>query len=859
MNLPLSTPRPVGVDLSTCDREPIHVPGSIQPFGFLVAVSPDWIVNHVSGNVADLFGAGPDALLGMPLDGLVTTQALHEIRTRVQILRGPDASERLFGLPLTAAGGRFDVAVHLSGRTIVIEAEPTVEEESSDGGALVRAMVGRLQGLVEDAAFFREAARQMRAVLGFDRVMVYRFDRDGAGEVVAEVVRAGLESYLGLRYPASDIPEQARRLYERNWLRLIADVADGAAPIVPQVAPDGRPLDLSLSTLRAVSPIHLEYLNNMGVAASLSVSILQGGRLWGLFACHHMQPRRVSLNRRTTAELLGQMFSLLLESRERSADLAREGQAREIHGRLMLKVAANASNFDNLSGFLDEVGGIVAADGVGLWVDGQAKLQGSAPSEAEFLDLVRFLNRGPMSEIYATDEIGRVYPPAQAYVDRAAGLLAIPISRAPRDYLVFFRQERLRSVTWAGDPTKPVRSGPNGDRLTPRRSFAAWRETVRGQCLPWTRADRYLAESLRVSLLEIVLRLTNAAARERKEAQERQELLVAELNHRVRNILTLVRGIVSQSQAEAATLDSFKAALNARIQALARAHDQITDESQGHASLRQLILTEAGAYLGPKADGLSASGPDVRLERQAFTTVALVVHELVTNSAKYGALSDSRGRAAVAWRVAETGDLAIDWQEQGGPAVQAPARRGFGTTLIERAVPFDLHGKAELCWRLTGLEARFVVPKRHFRLGDASKGEAAPAGDATGGAPSAPGSQALLGGTVLLVEDNMIIALDAEDEILSLGASRVEMVSDVVGALDFLDAERPSLAVLDVNLGLETSLPVADRLREMGVPFLFATGYGEKADLPAAYLETPIVKKPYAAADLRRHLPGQAA
>ncbi|MCB1884918.1 MAG: GAF domain-containing protein [Geminicoccaceae bacterium] len=846
---------PGGVDLAACDREPIHVPGAVQPFGVLVAVSPDWIVSHVSGNAADLFGADAEDLLGTPLHDLLTPQALHEVRGRVQALHGPDASERLFDLPLTASGACFDAAVHLSEGTIVIEAEPSIEERAGDGGALVRAMVGRLRGLPEDPAFFREAARQMQAVLGFDRVMVYRFDHEGAGEVVAEVARGGIESYLGLHYPASDIPSQARRLYERNWLRLIADVDGAAVPVLPETAPDGRPLDLSLSTLRAVSPIHLDYLRNMGVAASLSVSILRGGRLWGLFACHHMAPRRVSLRRRTTAELLGQMFSLLLESREREADLAREARAREVHGRLMMKVAADASSFDNLSAFLDEVGGIVASDGVGLWIDGRTSLRGSTPTEEEFLGLVRFLNRAPMSRIYATGEIGRVFAPARAYVDRAAGLLAVPISRFPRDYLVFFRQERVRSVAWAGDPAKPVRPGADGLRLTPRRSFAAWRETVRGQSLPWTRADLHLAESLRVSLLEIVLRLTNAAARERKEAHERQELLVAELNHRVRNILTLVRGIVGQTRAEAATVDAFKAALDARIQALARAHDQITDGGQGRAPLRRLVLTEAGAYLGPKADCLTASGPNVLLERQAFTTLALVVHELVTNSAKYGALSDSRGRAAVEWRVTDSGALAIDWRERGGPAVQAPKRRGFGTTLIERAVPFDLRGEAELRWRLTGLEARFVVPERHFRLGGAGD-EGATLQDDANGAPPAPRAQAPLDGTVLLVEDNMIIALDAEDEILRLGASRVEVAPDVVGALRFLDAERPGFAVLDLNLGIETSLPVAERLHEMGVPFLFATGYGDKADLPVAYKDTPIVRKPYAAADLRRHLPG---
>ncbi len=175
----------------------------------------------------------------------------------------------------------------------------------------------------------------MRALTGFDRVMVYRFDPDGSGEVIAESARSSLDPYLGLHYPASDIPKQARALYERNWLRIIADVDAAPVPVLPARDPHGRLLDLSMSSLRTVSPIHLEYLRNMGVAASLSVSILRGGKLWGLFACHHTEPRHLSLERRTGAELFGQMFSLILESREREAETAYEASSRALHDRLM--------------------------------------------------------------------------------------------------------------------------------------------------------------------------------------------------------------------------------------------------------------------------------------------------------------------------------------------------------------------------------------------------------------------------------------------------------------------------------------------------------------------------------------------
>ncbi len=432
------------IDLSSCDREPIHILGAVQGFGFLIGVSPDWIVTRASDNVATWLGQGAAALLGLPLDAILDREAIHTLRGHLQTLRGPDAVDRVFGLRLVPGGEPFDVALHRSGDTIVIEAEPSATEHLSAGN-LVRSMVTRLQQTVGFDPLCREAARQMRALTGFDRVMVYRFAADHSGEVIAEAARSGLAPYLGLHYPASDIPKQARALYARNWLRIIADVDDTGAAVLPPRDPAGQPLDLSLSTLRTVSPIHLEYLRNMGVAASLSVSILRGGRLWGLFACHHTEPRHISLERRTGAELFGQMFSWLLEARERQADAEREVRSRELHNRLLGALATGGTNLESLSDFLDDLAAILPCDGIGLWVNGEITLQGSTPTAEEFAGLVRFLNRTAASKAYATDEIGRVHEPGRDFTERAAGMLAIPVSRTPRDFLVYFRREVSRS------------------------------------------------------------------------------------------------------------------------------------------------------------------------------------------------------------------------------------------------------------------------------------------------------------------------------------------------------------------------------------------------------------------------------
>ena len=824
------------VDLADCDREPIQQLGIIQPGGFLIALSSDWNISRISANAPQWIGRPVAALLGTSLRDLVGSEAAHTIRNRLTMLRGENAIERAIGIDLFDRGQLFDVAVHLSGSRIILECEPSQDRDGAGSNTLVRAMIGRLQRTVGFTELCRGAARQLKALTGFDRVMVYKFHPDGSGEVVSEAARTGLASLLGLRYPASDIPRQARALYEKNWLRLIVDVDCEPVQILPLLDPDGEPLDLSMSMLRAVSPIHLEYLRNMGVAASMSVSILLQGKLWGLFACHHMAPRRIDFEQRMAAELFGQVFSLMLDSRERDLEVDYEAKARQLHNQVMAVVASESSAFDNVSRLIDMMTDLIPCDGIGVWVDEQATLSRSTPTRAEFLGLLQFLNRTAASSVYATSEIGRGHEPAHDFVERAAGLLAIPISRSPRDYIVFFRREVAHSVLWAGNPDKSVTLGSNGMRLTPRKSFTAWREIVRGQSTAWAASELRVAESLRITLLEVVLRLTDAAERERRNAAERQELLIAELNHRVRNILGLIHGLVAQSQSGAQSVESFASVLGGRVQALARAHDQITIQHWGPGALHALVAAEAAAYVASGSERVRRTGPDVLLQPTAFSTLALVVHELTTNSAKYGALSALHGHVDIAWRFDATGWLVMDWTEHGGPPVQAPSRRGFGTTIIERSVSHDLKGEAEMHYHLAGLRARLTIPPQFLIEGAASHPEAEPA---------APAPAGQLSGDILLVEDNIIIALDAEDMLEKLGAAHVDIVGSVDEALRLIAVSLPSFAVLDINLGGETSFALASRLRPLGVPFCFATGYGEDAALPPEHAAVPVAKKPY--------------
>ncbi|BEV00264.1 GAF domain-containing protein [Novosphingobium olei] len=832
------------VDLTNCDREPIHILGTIQPFGVLVSLDAESRVRRASANLGDFATLSAEDALGREAEEIFDAGALVALRERMQLLRGGDAVERLFGVKLFDRRTAYDVAVHFSGEEFVVEAEPA-SSNAAEAGNPMRTFTGRLRQAETTQSFLREAARQVKSLTGFDRVMVYRFDESGSGEVVAEALSPGIDSFYGLHYPASDIPAQARRLYLRNIFRVIADVTAQPVPLLSAESARGTALDQSIGLLRAVSPIHVEYLRNMGVGASLSISIIVEGRLWGLFACHHYGPRLPNLGMRTTAELFGQLFSFMLESRLRSETSEYELRARRASDRIMATVAQNPSLLNDPAWLGEVTFELIPADGVAVFLEGDVSLSGLTPTIEQCGEILDYLNAEAAGNVVTTDSIASLVPAARVHADIAAGMLAIPLSRSPRNHIVLFRAEQLRTVRWAGNPEKSVEHGPNGDRLTPRKSFEAWTRLVQGTSLPFTKAERQVAETLRNGMLEVLLRLADDAALERERAHDRQEVLIAELNHRVRNILSLIRGLISQTERSSATIEEFVFNLDGRVQALARAHDQVTRDHWGPASLIELLDVEASAYLDERREALVMKGPDMLVEPVAFTALALVFHELMTNAAKYGALSgEHTGTVLISWRRDAEGDLLLDWVESGGPPVAPPTRRGFGSVIIETSIPHDLGGEASIEYRRHGFEGHFRIPARHV-IGTGGT----PAAERPRPAPPQPDAAPLKGLKVLLAEDNMIIALDAESHLFDLGAADVLVAPTTEEALELVEQAAPDFAALDYNLGDTTSLPVAERLRERGIPFAFMTGLGDTLEIEG-FDDVPMVQKPYSASQI---------
>jgi len=473
----VTRPRVDDEALQRCADEPIAVPGAVQPHGVLLAVTePGLDVVVASANAGELFGRAVHDLAEVLDD-----DALARLRDGLD----GDLGE-VNPLRTTVAGVEVDLVLHRADGLLLTEWEPVPGAEQA-GAAWHRRLPSVLQRLSSSTTLERLAetlASDVRTLTGFDRVMVYRFDPEWNGEVIAEDRRADLEPFLGLWFPASDIPAQARALYTTNWMRLIPDSAYERVPLEPVANPlTGRPLDLSGAMLRSVSPVHLEYLANMGVASSMSVSLIDRGRLWGLISCHHYAgPHRPSYADRTAAEFLGRTASLLL--RTVVAEGEQEGVV-EVAERAAELAAAVGRTPRALGAALTEqdvtVLDLLPAGGAAVRLGGRLRLLGDTPPADRVTGLVGALLAAGAT---ATDAAAGVVPEAQDLADTASGVLAVPVGGG--DFLAWFRPETLREVTWGGNPyTSKVAQTDDGPRLSPRRSFAAWSETVRGTSRPW--------------------------------------------------------------------------------------------------------------------------------------------------------------------------------------------------------------------------------------------------------------------------------------------------------------------------------------------------------------------------------------
>ncbi len=496
-----STPAFGKADLSNCEREQIHLAGAIQPHGALLALDAETLqVRQASSNAM--------AFLDLPREPLGEHVAALPGDVADQI--APWLDRELSGIPVAVrcrvglSRGHYDCLLHRAhARIIVLEFERAERSELRSG--TLRDALERIAQASSLTALSENTAKIFRQLTGYDRVMIYRFDEAGHGEVFAESRVDELEPLLGNRYPASDIPQIARKLYERNRVRLLSDVHSEQVPLVPPRNPvTDAELDMSLCTLRSMSPIHVQYLRNMGVSGTLVASLMVGGRLWGLISCHHYEPRFVDYEMRAQCELLAEAVSTRIAALDSFVQARAELSVRRIEQHMRAATRQHgdwrAALFDSAEPLLWPLG----AAGAAMLFEGQVHTVGEVPATEHLRDLAAWLDTRPRAAIYSTASLGAEEARFGALSPILCGLLAAPISRTPGEYLLWVRPERVRTEVWGGNPNEPVIVGDDPADLSPRRSFAKWHELVRGTADPWSEADLTAANLIAGSVADVI-------------------------------------------------------------------------------------------------------------------------------------------------------------------------------------------------------------------------------------------------------------------------------------------------------------------------------------------------------------------
>ncbi len=523
------------VDLSNCDREQVQYSGAVQPHGALLVLSePELRIVQASANTASLLGApSAAALQGGELEPVFGEAQARALRDR--LARDPAALDNgpMHVLRAELPGGLFDAFAHRVDGVIILELERGAPEAAAPLLHLysdLQAAIAQLQATASLQAFFDLAVQQIRRFTGYDRVMAYKFLEDSSGQVIAEAKAGELESFLGLRYPSSDVPAPARRLFALKWLRHLPDTGYEPVPLVPEMNPvTGGPLDMSRALLRSVSVMYTGYLRNMGVGGATVMPLMKEGQLWGLVSCQHNTPRHLPHEVRMATEFLAHMLSLLMAAKDNVETYEYRLRIGATLNYMVRAMAGEAVFQHGLTRQDADLLALLDAGGAALAIDGELVLMGHTPAEDQVRALLAWLDSRAEEgeEVFATDRLSVLWPEAAAFQDTGAGVLAARLVQHRPDYVLWFRPEMLQTVNWAGNPNKPVEvSEENGEiRLSPRGSFALYRQSVQGLAKPWHEVEVQAAGDLRRAIVEVILRHAGSLERTNRElAQSNVEL-----------------------------------------------------------------------------------------------------------------------------------------------------------------------------------------------------------------------------------------------------------------------------------------------------------------------------------------------
>ncbi|MNK25639.1 Phytochrome-like protein cph1 [compost metagenome] len=536
-------------DLDTCDNEPIHIPGSIQSHGFSIALDKDFVVRYLSENILSFLEISTQSILGLELGKIeiFKNEANQSLESLVRFAAQQDflSNQNVFSYHLN--NQVFNVIVHFHNGYHIIDFEPALSNLTYDLQSLVGRSLSEILSDKKIENLLGNVAQQIKKIIGYDRVMVYKFHEDGHGEVVAEAKSDNFESWLGLHYPASDIPKQARELYKINLVRLIADVhTTPSALLTHPINGEAVPLDLTHSTLRAVSPIHIQYLKNMGVASSFSVSILDGDNLWGLIACHNYTPRFINYRERESAKLVGQVLSSAISFREQEEDQQHANEHRQSVDTITRYLLRNIAVQDALINQECTLQDVLDCGGAALYFENKLYVTGNVPDDAFINKLVDWLGERTYADgFYTTDKLVDDFPLAGKHKFTASGLLACRLGKDLKEYMLWFRPEVKTSVKWAGNPQKIVKKDENGiAHISPRNSFIEWSQQVELSAVSWKKHELEAAISLRdevnyaISRKANELRIVNEKLR---VAYEELDAFSYTISHDLKNPLATIK------------------------------------------------------------------------------------------------------------------------------------------------------------------------------------------------------------------------------------------------------------------------------------------------------------------------------
>ena len=516
------------VNLKNCDQEPIHIPGSIQPHGFLLGIElSTFTILFSSGNVSEYLGATHQQLLGKAVGDVFGTTAEEQLKACTGYT---DGQYKLIRFPF--GDTELELSVHAHQEYLIIESEaPLAETEKNDLFNLSKEFLSYMEDTHTLRALCELVAKGIRKITGYDRVMIYHFDKDYNGEVIAESKREDLEAFLGLHYPHTDIPAQARELYIKNQLRIIADVNYVPVPLYTIDDGSDRNLDLSYASLRSVSPIHVQYLHNMGVGATLTISLIHKKKLWGLVACHHYSPKYLSQEVRMAARLQGNFITSQIDVRQLNEEYEESKKVNDAAKRLISrKFALQRNSFDEIIGDPDILA-LCNASGVSMLIDDRVYRNGSTPGDDEIRQLASYLSVYSGNTQFHTDSIIKFLPDAKNFAGKTPGINYVSLNISSTNCIIWYKPETVGEVNWAGDPSKAIEKDKNG--LSPRKSFELWKETVKFQSNPWLQSEIIASSNFASVLLK---HLGSVFLAEEEEKQRELARILTETNAELENI-----------------------------------------------------------------------------------------------------------------------------------------------------------------------------------------------------------------------------------------------------------------------------------------------------------------------------------